>query len=65
MAAKNAEPSDFVKLGSALGGILLAIIVLFMLFAKEMMLTVLPTIVWAFVVLGIVLGSLQYKSQKK
>ncbi len=59
------EQSDFVKIASVIGGILLVIIVLFLVLAKEMMVTVLPTIVWGFVVLGFVLGVLSKKAQKK
>ena len=59
------ETSDFVKIAGAIGGMLLVIIVLFLVLAKEMMVTVLPTIVWGFVVLGIVLGMFSMKSKKK
>ncbi len=58
------EQSDLVKIAGTIGGMLVAIIVLFMLLAKEMMLTVLPTVVWAFVVLGIVLGLSTLKKKK-
>lgn len=65
MAKDITEQSDFVKIAGAIGGMLLVIIVLFLVLAKEMMVTVLPTIVWGFVVLGIVLGVLASKKEKK
>lgn len=59
------ESSDFVKIAGAIGGMLLVIIVVFVIFAKKMMASVLPSIVWGFVVLGIVLGMFSMKSKKK
>jgi len=59
------ETSDLVKIAGTIGGLLFVIVVLFLVLAKEMMVTVLPTIVWGFVVLGIVLGVLASKKGKK
>ncbi|MBW2975582.1 hypothetical protein KY366_07720 [Candidatus Woesearchaeota archaeon] len=60
------EPSDLVKIAGAIGGMLLVIIIMFLILAKELMAAVLPTIVWGFVVLGVVLGTLAArKGQKK
>ncbi len=59
------DGSDFVKIAGAIGGMLLVIIAIFVIFAKELMASVLPSIVWGFVVLGIVLGSFSLKSTKK
>jgi len=59
------EPSDFVKLAGTIGGILLTIIVLVLIFAKDQIVPIIPLIAWPFVVLGIVLGMFQLKSQKK
>ena len=59
------EKNPFVAIGGSLGGILLVIIALFLIFAKEFMAPVLPTIVWGIVVLGIVMGLFALKSQKK
>jgi len=61
MAGKN-DKNAFVAIGASLGGIFLMIVFLFLIFARESA-GYLATIVWAFVVLGIVLGYLAYKSQ--
>ncbi len=62
---EECEPSDFVKIGGVLGGILLVIILIILIFAKELLVTVMGTLVWGFVVMAIVLGFLQYKSNQK
>lgn len=54
--------SSFVKLASVLGGILLLVVALFVIFARAQI-EELVAIAWAFVVLGIVLGYFQYKSE--
>ncbi|NQU98575.1 hypothetical protein HQ533_03840 [Candidatus Woesearchaeota archaeon] len=59
------EGSNYVALAGVLGGILLVVLVLFVILAKEMMVTALPTVVWGYVVLGIVLAFFQFKSDKK
>lgn len=59
------EQSDVVKIAGTIGGLLFVIIILFLVLAKDMMITVLPTIVWGFVVLGIVLGVISSKKAKK
>ena len=58
MAGKN-DKNAFVAIGASLGGIFLMIVFLFLIFARESA-GYLATIVWAFVVLGIVLGYLAY-----
>ncbi len=60
-----AKGNDFIGLGASLGGILLTIIIILVIFAKEMMVSVLPSIVWGFVVLGIVLGLFMLKAKGK
>ena len=62
---EHKEPSNFVKLASVLGGIFLVIVIIVIILAKEMTVFVLTNVVWAFVVLGIVLGAFQYKSMIK
>lgn len=61
---KCCEGNPFVAIGASLGGILLVIIALVLIFAKEQFALIIP-VSWAFVVLGIVMGSLAYKAQKK
>ena len=65
MKKQCCEGSDLVKIAGAIGGMLLVIIVMFLLLAKDMMVPVLPTIVWGFVVLGVVLGAFAAKKNKK
>jgi hypothetical protein len=59
------DPSDFVKLAAVVGGIFLVIVVVVLIFAKEALVFVFTSGVWAFVVLGIVLGAFQYKAMQK
>lgn len=59
------EPSDFVKLAGTVGGIFLVIVIVVIIFAKESLVFVLTNAVWAFVVLGIVLGGFMSKVKKK
>lgn len=61
----NKMKSDFVKLAATLGGIFLLIVIVVLIFAKEMLVFVLTNTVWAFVVLGIVLGAYMSKAKKK
>jgi len=63
-AGKDYEPSQFVKLAGALGGIFLVITLFFLIFAPDQA-AFLATIAWAFVVLGIVLGAFQLKALQK
>ncbi len=62
---KNTDQSNFVKLASVLGGIFLVIVIMVLIFAKEALVFVFTNGVWAFVVLGIVLGMFQYKAMQK
>lgn len=62
---EHKESSDFVKLAGVLGGIFLVIVIVVLIFAKEMLVFVLTNAVWAFVVLGIVLGAFMSKAKKK
>ena len=59
------DTSDFVKIGGSLGGILLVIIIVFLIFAKDLIVTVMSTIVCGFVVLGVFLGFFAYMAQRK
>ncbi|MBW2991436.1 hypothetical protein KY348_07085 [Candidatus Woesearchaeota archaeon] len=64
MAKKDYDKSPFIAIPSALAGIFLVIVVLFLLFAKDSV-VFLQTIVWAFVVLGIVALAFAYKAGVK
>ena len=57
----NQQPSDIVKLGGSIGGLMIATIIVFLIFASEHIELLVP-LVWAFVVLAIVLGFYQYKA---
>ena len=59
------EQSDIVKIAGLVAGILLVVVVMFMVLARDQMITVLPSITWGLVVLGIVLGSFTLKKAKK
>lgn len=59
---KDEQSSDFVKLGGSIGGLMIATVVVFLVFASGS-LEVLVPVAWAFVVLGIVLGFFQYKAK--
>ena len=61
----NNDPGSFVKLASVIGGIFLVIVMVVLIFAKEALIFVFTSAVWAFVVLGIVLGAFQAKVMKK
>ena len=63
-AGKDYEPSQFVKLAGALGGIFLVITLFFLIFAPDQA-AFLATIAWAFVVLGVVLGAFQLKALQR
>ena len=58
------DRSPFVAIGASLGGILMIISVLFLIFAKDQ-LEYLASIAWGFVVLGIFLGFFAFLSLKK
>ena len=60
---KSSEFSNYVRIGGLLGIIFFGIVFLFVLFAREFI-VVLNSIVWAFVVLGIVLSVFEYKSSQ-
>lgn len=64
MAKEDLESNEFVQIAKAICVILLVIIIFFVALAKEMMVSVLPSIVWGFVVFGIFLSLFTYKSQK-
>lgn len=63
-ACCSSSPSSFVALGASLGGILLVVIALFLIFADNATLDVLIPIVWGYVVLGCALGFFNYLSIK-
>ena len=59
------QPSDFVSLAGAICGIFLVVVIVVLIFAKEMLVFVLTNAVWAFVVLGIALGAFMSKAKGK
>jgi VIT1/CCC1 family predicted Fe2+/Mn2+ transporter len=64
---KHVEDHDnnpFIAIPSSLAGIFLVITVLFLIFAKES-LALLVSLIWGFVVLGIVAMFFAYQSAKK
>lgn len=63
MKNKTFEGNPFVAITAVSGGILMSIVIFFLVFAKEMMVSVLPSIVWAIVVLGVLMGL--FASRKK
>ena len=58
----NKDKNPFVAIGVSLGGIFIGIVALFVIFASESI-GILANIVWGFVILGIILGFLAYKSE--
>ena len=58
------EQNVFVNLASVVLGILLVVVVIFVLLAKEHLVFLVP-LAWAFVVLGIVIAFFQYLAVKK
>ncbi|MBS3143223.1 hypothetical protein J4464_07595 [Candidatus Woesearchaeota archaeon] len=64
MKSKDQGNEGFTGLGATLGGITLATVVLFLIFANDQIALVIP-IVWAYVVLGAILAFFKYKSLKK
>ena len=62
---EDKETNDFVKLAGTIGGIFLVMLMLVIIFAKESLVVVSTNAAWAFVVLGIVLGTLMLKVKKK
>ena len=63
--ARNEETNDFIKLSGTIGGLFIAVLVLVLIFDRDMIVFVLTNAVWAFVVLGIVMGTLMSKTKKK
>jgi uncharacterized membrane protein len=61
----NKESDPIVKLAGTVGGIFLVIVIMVLIFAKEALVFVFTSAVWAFVVLGIVLAAFIAKSNKK
>ena len=61
----NNDPGNFVKLASVIGGIFLVVVIVVLIFAKDQLVFVFTSGVWAFVVLGMVLGAFQYKAMQK
>jgi len=62
---QNEKTNDFVKLAGTLGGIFLLVVIVVIIFAKESLVFLLTNGIWAFVVLGIVLGAFMSKVKKK
>jgi len=50
------ERNPFVAITAITGGILLSIIIVFLVFAREVMAVVMPTIVWGLVALSAFMG---------
>ena len=59
------EQSEYVALAGAVGGIFLVITIMVLIFDRESMVFLLTNTVWAFVVLGIVLGGFMSKTKSK
>ena len=59
------EPSDFVKLAGTVGGLFIVVLIMVAIFSEENLVFVLTNAVWAFVVLGIVLGWFMSECKKK
>lgn len=57
------DVSNYVKLGTSLAGIILAIVVIGTIFASEQMESVVSAI-WAIVILGIFMALFQYKADR-
>jgi len=57
------EGNAFVKLAMVLGIILLLIILLVLIFAKDQLFLISNTLIWGFVVLGVVLGAFILKAK--
>ena len=62
---KMEKANDFVKLAGTIGGIFLVVVVMVLVLAREALVYVFTSAVWAFVVLGIVLGAFMSKANKK
>ena len=62
---EHSNTGDFVILAGVIGALFLATLVLVLVFAEGMLVFVLTTVVWAFVVLGIVLGIFMLKAKTK
>lgn len=58
------DNNPFIAIPSSLAGIFLVIVVLFLIFARES-LELLTSLIWGFVVLGIVAMFFAYQSTKK
>ncbi len=50
------ESNPFVAITSVSGGIILTIIIMFLIFARTQMAAVVPSVTWALVTLGCVMG---------
>ena len=61
---EKSEAYDLVQVVKTLGVVILAVVILFLLFAKEQ-LGQMSTIIWAVVVLGIVFGLLIKRTKRK
>jgi len=62
--ADHERTTPYVKLGASICGIAFVMVIIFAIFARDYLNITIP-IVWAFVVLGIVLGFFQLKSDTK
>jgi len=62
---EDKETNDFVKLAGTVGGIFLVLVIVVIIFAKESLVFLFTNAIWAFVVLGIVLGAFMVKVKNK
>jgi hypothetical protein len=64
MKEKASETDPFIAIPAAMGGILMAIVILFLIF-QPLRMDLLSTIVWGFVIMVCVSVFFAYKSVKK
>ena len=59
------EQSEYVALAGAIGGIFLVLTIMVLIFAKESVVFLFTNAIWAFVMLGVVLGGFMSKTRSK
>ncbi len=65
MKKNDSESNSYVKLAGTLAGIFLVVVIMVLIFAKEALVFVFTSAVWAFAVLGILLGAFMSRNKKK